>query len=1079
MRKILPVLLIVAFPFCLSGQSGNFKIVTKNPSGTYKPGFAYKHTNQMQNLLKSAQTPVAPYKTLSFSGFPMNDGPKVIFRNKKPVFIEKQVTPLKSTSSASNEERFFQFMEETRSITGISDPREWFQITGIITDELGITHVKTVQKYKNVEIYGSESSLHIDSKKERFTGSLYTITNDISSSPFIDRDHGIQSVISDVRKHTFYRKLNEKEKKILKYESPSCELVIYDKGNQDFHLTWEIILRPNFLEEWKYFVDAQTGEIIYKFNNTKTSGPTTGTAVDLNNITRTFNVVLDGGTYYLVNMAESMYNSTTGEGMIITLDANNTSTSDLDYSYVTSTDNAWDQKAAVSAHYNAAIAYAYFKNTFGRNSINGLGGNIISFVNVTEDDGSSMENAFWNGKAIFYGNGGTAFKSLAGALDVSAHELGHGVISNTANLEYYGQSGAMNESYADIFGSMVDRDDWYIGEDVTKTSFSPSGALRDMSNPHNLGNSSKPYWQPQHISEMYLGTQDNGGVHLNSGIGNYAYYLFATSISSKTIAEQIFYRALNLYLTKTSQFIDWRIAVIQSARDLYPSNALYEEKAAEAFDAVGIYDEDAGEDSPDYDTNPGQERLLIYNTDINYTPTLYTSPVSGNIYQPLSSTEMKGKVSATDDGSAAVFVASDSKINVMALDPANTNEHPLSDEAFFDNVAVSKDGKRIAAISTEVDTAIYLYDFDLSEWHKFSLYNPTTSEVNAGGVLYADAIEFDHTGEYLIYDAYNELSSSQSEDISYWDVGFIKVWDLKTDNFGDGSIFKLFTSLPENVSIGNPVFSRNSPNVIAFDYFFDDGINEEYGVYGANLETGELQLITENNTLGYPSFSKADDKVAFAALVSTGTGYAENIYSINLANDKITAEGSASLIMEQAKWPVYYATGDRSLNLPPIANFTADYKTGNAPLQVKFVDLSTNAPTSWLWTFQGGTPSSSTLKNPDVVYNTPGTYSVTLKATNNAGNNTISKTGYIVISGSTPTENVGKDLVFFYPNPVKDKLNIVCPGKFTVKIYNMTGSLLLSATDEPILDMSSLTAGMYLIELHTSTGTYQHKLLKQ
>lgn len=62
------------------------------------------------------------------------------------------------------------------------------------------------------------------------------------------------------------------------------------------------------------------------------------------------------------------------------------------------------------------------------------------------------------------------------ALDVTAHELGHGVVSNTANLEYYGQSGAINETYADIFGSMVDRDDWRIGEDITKTSYSPSGS---------------------------------------------------------------------------------------------------------------------------------------------------------------------------------------------------------------------------------------------------------------------------------------------------------------------------------------------------------------------------------------------------------------------------------------------------------------------------------------------------------------------------------------------------------------------------------------------------------------------------
>ncbi len=623
------------------------------------------------------------------------------------------------------------------------------------------------------------------------------------------------------------------------------------KADKQYALAWLITIRPNFLEEWKYFVDAKSGEIIRKYNSTNSDGPTTGTGPDLNNVSRTFNVYLDQGTYALYDAAETMYNSTSGEGVIITLDANNTSTSNLNYSYVTSTNNTWTQKAAISAHYNASRAFSYFKNTFGRNSINGQGGNILSLVNVTEDDGSSMENAFWNGQAVFYGNGGTAFKPLAGALDVAAHELGHGVISNSANLEYNGQSGAINESFADIFGSMVDRDDWLIGEDVTRVSFSPSGALRSMSDPHNQGDNTKPYWQPRHVSEMYLGNQDNGGVHVNSGIGNYAYYLFATAVG-KDKAEQVYYRALTEYLTKTSQFIDLRIAVIQSAKDLYGNSAQEAIKAADAFDAVGVYDEAPVNDNPDYNANPGQQHLLIYNTDINYAPTLYTSPATGSSFEPLSSTVMKGKVSATDDGSSAVFVGSDSKIYVINLDPADPNEQTLSEEAFFDNVAVSKDGNRLAAISTDIDTAIFVYDFGRAQWKKFRLYNPTTSDNNitAGGVLYADAIEFDPTGEYLIYDAFNELTSSSSTDISYWDVGFIKVWDNNSNAFGDGSIMKLFTSLPEHVSVGNPVFSKNSPNIIAFDYFYDDGVNQEYRIYGANLETGDLVQITDNYNVG-------------------------------------------------------------------------------------------------------------------------------------------------------------------------------------------------------------------------------------
>ena len=363
-----------------------------------------------------------------------------------------------------------------------------------------------------------------------------------------------------------------------------------------------------------------------------------------------------------------MYNSTTEEGVILTLDANNTSATNLDFSYVTSLNNTWNQKAAISAHYNATKTFEYFKNTFSRNSINGQGGNIVSLVNVADDDGSSMENAFWNGKAVFYGNGGSYFKPLAGGLDVAAHELGHGVVTSTANLEYYGQSGAINETYADIFGSMVDREDWLIGEDITKTTYSPSGAMRNMADPHNQGSAGDPYWQPKHLSEMYLGNNDNGGVHLNSGIGNYVYYLYASSIT-KDKAELVFYRALSNYLTKMSQFIDFRIAVIQSAIDLYGSNSPESIKAAEAFNGAGIYEEQQVDVTQDYDVNPGQEFLLSYDTDNTDPGTLFISSVTGTDFNQLSATVMKGKVSVTDDGNTAVFVSGDSKIRYISLNP--------------------------------------------------------------------------------------------------------------------------------------------------------------------------------------------------------------------------------------------------------------------------------------------------------------------------------------------------------------------------------------------------------------------------
>ncbi|MCA1741420.1 MAG: M4 family metallopeptidase, partial [Bacteroidales bacterium] len=543
-----------------------------------------------------------------------------IIRHKgRTVFIEKET----SETKAAPEERLYRFLDETKALSGIDNPRESFKIADIRTDELGITRIRTVQQFRGVDIYGAEATVHLDATRERFTGAFHRPDMNTNTTPSVSAAAAVRRVIEDVSIETVYRQLSRKEQDILDYVAPSSSLVLYNTGEDNYRLAWAVTVRPNFIEEWKYFIDASGGDVIHKYNNTCSDGPVTAQAYDLNNVLQTISTYLETGTYYLMNISENMYDGATGEGAIVTLDANNTSTTDLDYSYVTSSNNTWPLKNAVSAHNHATLAYRYLWNTFGRKSVNGLGGNIFSFVNVAEDDGTSMENAFWNGKAVFYGNGGTSFYSLAGALDVAAHELGHGVVSNTANLEYYGQSGAINESYADIFGSMVDRDDWRIGEDITRTSYSPSGALRDMADPYNGGTSlSQPYWQPKSTSEMYIGTQDNGGVHINSSIGNHAYYLYATAVT-KEKAEQVFYKALTDYLTMTSKFIDFRIAVVQAASDLYGASSTEVTKAGEAFTAVGIQQEELVDKIQDYSVNAGQEYLLNYNTSSSYPGTLY------------------------------------------------------------------------------------------------------------------------------------------------------------------------------------------------------------------------------------------------------------------------------------------------------------------------------------------------------------------------------------------------------------------------------------------------------------------------
>ena len=136
----------------------------------------------------------------------------------------------------------------------------------------------------------------------------------------------------------------------------------------------------------------------------------------------------------------------------------------------------------------------------------------------------------------------------------------------------------------------------------------------------------------------------------------------------------------------------------------------------------------------------------------------------------------------------------------------------------------------------------------------FEIENPTSVQgVNANNVQYADVIEWDFSGEFVLYDALNKITREGVEDIEYWDIGFLRAWDNGSNNFGDGLVLKLIPDLAENTSIGNPTFAKNSPYIIAFDFLDDEGNNF---IIGANVETGDFGTIFENSVIGYPNFSR-------------------------------------------------------------------------------------------------------------------------------------------------------------------------------------------------------------------------------
>jgi Zn-dependent metalloprotease len=881
--------------------------------------------------------------------------------NGLPIFIqgkttESEIFSIETKAIGDQAKKYISSLH----LEGMNDAIQEFEVMKVDTDEKGIIHVRLQQVFQSIPVFGGELIVHASEGKFNKMNGRYFPSPNLTITNGIDESAALQIAFEDIGLDKIKTEWSAQDLRMTGGKTNEADLVVFHEkeGLENEKLVWMLTVRPNVMQRLIYFIDARTGAILNKIdhtcniagdnshekhscqhlnnefnveNTTNTiAGPVTASGTDLLGQTRSFGAWQDGSVIYMEETGKSMFNLGASQmpsepvGAIVTIDAFNTSPENqnsFNYDVVVSNSTTFNNQVGVSAHWNSIKSFDYFKSTFDRNSIDGNGGNILAFVNVSESDGSSMENAYWNGAAMWYGNGGSTFKKLARGLDVGGHEITHGVVEKTANLVYQDESGALNESFADIFGVMIDRDDWKIGEDVVQSGVSPNGCLRSMEDPHNGDSQGGQWWQPKHMNEKYNGSQDNGGVHINSGIVNHAFYLFATNTSvGKDKAEKVYYKALKDYLVKSSKFVDCRLAVIQAATDLY--GATVATAAANAFTAVGI-----GGSAPSgnylgtLQPNPGEDFILCVSEDFQ---NLDLAGPDGTVYGTIYDQGLMSRPSITDKGDQIVFVNAAGHVITVdmvytATDIIPTVNAPISQDPVWRNAAISKDGRFLAAVAKlddpSADNIISIFDLASASGNNrdFTLYNPTyTQGQTTGDVKYADVLEFDYSGKNLMYDAYTEVINSQGQDLSYWDIGFLKFWE--NGNFSDGidDISKLFGGLPEKSSIGNPTFAKNSPFVIAFDFI--DGLNNKYDVVGANTETGDnAAIVSDNGDLGYPNYNRLDNAILFD---SESFISGKNIELQGLASNKITSNGNASttLVNDHIRG-VWYGNGTRSLQV--------------------------------------------------------------------------------------------------------------------------------------------------------------------
>lgn len=259
--------------------------------------------------------------------------------------------------------------------------------------------------------------------------------------------------------------------------------------------------------------------------------------------------------------------------------------------------------AVNEAYDGSGVTYDLYSDVFNRNSIDGNGMRLDSTVHYRV----GYDNAFWDGEQMVYGDGDEdlpaderLFNRFTIAIDVIGHELTHGVTQFEAKLQYFQQPGALNESMSDVFGSLVKQyqlrqiaseADWIIGAGLLTSNVNGVG-IRSMKAPGTayddpvLGKDP----QPAHMRDYVNTISDNGGVHINSGIPNHAFYVIALELGGFAWekAGQIWYVTLKDKLTATSRFQDCANLTYQVAGELYGAGSIEQQAVKKGWDAVGL-----------------------------------------------------------------------------------------------------------------------------------------------------------------------------------------------------------------------------------------------------------------------------------------------------------------------------------------------------------------------------------------------------------------------------------------------------------------------------------------------------------
>ncbi len=453
-------------------------------------------------------------------------------------------------------------------------------LVSTVTDELGMRHTTYQQYYRSIPVEFATLKAHGRAGMVEVANGTFYMGLDNASVPRVSPETCSQLAGG----YTGFQHFTASPAKLVWYH-----LGQESKDTQSaFRLSYKVrVTEDSGARTWDIFVDAVNGKLLAK--NPLFSHCNSGTATTTWNGSQTIKTSVLSGNYILLDDCQASNIRTRNW---------NGGGSPLDY---TDADNSWtatNQRSAATGHWAAKRAREYFNTVHNRSSWDGSGGDVDLRVNALFNGSGNNASFNWgNGQMLLgAGNSSTSYTDDWNTLDVTAHEYAHGVTGTSASLNYAYESGALNESFSDIFGECAQSweegsTNWLIGDDLSY------GAIRSMSNP-NTYNDPDTYLG----THWYSGTNDDGGVHTNSGVQNFWFYLlcqggsgtndigssYTVSAIGMTAARTIAYRNLTVYLNFNSDHNAARAGAILAARDLYGPGSAQEIAVTNAWYAVGV-----------------------------------------------------------------------------------------------------------------------------------------------------------------------------------------------------------------------------------------------------------------------------------------------------------------------------------------------------------------------------------------------------------------------------------------------------------------------------------------------------------